>query len=385
MPRKAKKARRVQGTGSFFFSERLQKYIGRTIVGRNPDGSPKYVQRSAATVAQLQAKLDRVKPLTAESGVTLAAWLTRWLAESKSKPATRRNRSSMIRNHIIPSLGHLPVATVTARQIEVAASNWKLAATSARNGISVLGTAMRAAVRDNLRPDNPVRAAQKPKGKKKKIDPFTLDEVARIVEEAVRRPYTRAVALIAVTGCRSGEACALDVEDFDSHHETISITKTLDNCDRNVSGTPKSENGVRTIEIPAAPPAALAAIRAAAGKRRTGPLFLTSKGKRMIDHVLAENWRTLLKRLGIRYRGKHQLRHAWASHSLAAGTPAAEVAKYLGDTFETISKTYAHATGSVNAAAAFAGLFRGREGDRKVTAESGKVTNARESRMIPRK
>lgn len=387
MPKKShpKKTRRVQGTGAIFFSEALQKHVGRVIVGRKENGSPKYTQRSARTVAELQKKLDAISPAATAGGVTVAAWLARWLSEMRCKPGTRRNRMSLVAHHIGPSLGAFPVRSLTPRQIEVAASHWPLQPTSARHALSTLGTAMRAAVRAELRPDNPVRSAQKPKGGKKKIDPFTLAEVAAIAADAARRPNTRAIAVLAATGMRAGECLALDCPDFDPRAETLAVTKTLDNTDRHLSGTPKSENGVRTIRVPDAPAAALAALRAAIGARKTGPVFRTATAKRTIYKVLYATWQVLLKRLGIRYRGMHQLRHAWASHALDAGAPASEVAKYLGDTVETVIKTYAHATARVDAAAVFAGLFKGAGGDRKVTAEPAEPPNAKESRRKSRK
>jgi integrase len=340
-------------------------YVGRVIVGRYESGAVKYAQRSAATVEELRTALEDVKP--SAEGTTVGQWLDRWLREMKCKIGTRRNRVSLVTHHIKPSIGHLSVATVTPRQIEVAAAGWNLAPSSARNAVAILGTALRAAVRDQLRPDNPVRSALKPKVAKKKLDPFTLDEIERITQEAARRPHTRAIALLAVTGMRTGEALALDVTDFDPAARVLKITKTLDNCDRELRGTPKSPNSAREIEVPTDPLDGLAALQAARGDRAHGPLFLTGTHRRMVDKVLRSNWLTLLKRLGIRARGKHQLRHAWASHSLAAGVDVAEVAKYIGDTPKVVLETYAHATSTVNAAEAFAGLFRGRRGDAKVT------------------
>lgn len=384
MPKKRTGKRRVRGTGALFAApSRGGLYIGRVQIGRYPNGKPKYTQASAATVAALQAKLDAVKPPADDT--TLRAWLTRWLSEMKCKPGTRRNRESVVNTHLIPSLGHLPVATVTARQIEVAASKWKLEPTSARHALSILGSAIRAAVRHDLRPDNPVRAAVKPKGKKKKIDPFTLDEVERIVALAVQRPHTRALALVAGTALRSGECLALDVPDIDTKNWTVSVTKNLDSKNRNAIGTPKTENSVRVIEIPDAPPGVRQAVLDAIGNRTAGPLFLSARKLRMVDHTLTGNWKTLLKRLGIRQRGKHQLRHTVASHQLAAGVPVTEVAKYLGNTPQETLKTYSHATGAVNPAQVYAGLFKGRESAGRVTRESENVTKRKKTQSKRRK
>ncbi len=373
---KKKRLRRVKGTGSRFWNEARQCYMGRVVIGRLPSGGPKYATRTAKTETELERKLSLVAP--PGDATTVATWLTRWLKEMKCKPGTRRSRTSAVTHHLGPSLGHLKVADLTPRQVEVAATEWKqmkrgqlvpLAPTSARMIMGVLGTAMRAAVRARLRPDNPVNVALKPKGKAKKIDPFDRTEVQRIATEALNRPGTRAVALIAATGMRSGEVMALDVADWNDATEEVSITKTLDTSDRDLLGTPKSDNSERVIRVPGEPPEAIEAVRAAIGARRTGPVFRTASGRRTVYKVLSSAWTALLRRLSIRYRGMHQLRHSWASHALAACVDVAEVAKYLGNTVAEVHKTYAHATRATDPVAAMERFFRGGYGDNRVTPE----------------
>jgi integrase len=383
MARQKKPSRRLKNTGTVFWSPSRNRYVGRVIIGRYPSGKPKYQQVTADSTQGLRAAMECVEP--PKEGVTVAAWLDRWLAEMKCKPGTRRSRVAAVTHHLKPALGHLKVSELTPRQVEVAASSWPLKGTSARNVAAILGTALRAAVRHNLRVDNPVRAAHKPKAERKKIDPYTVEELATISRAAAQKPNTRAIAVLAATGMRVGELLALDVQDVDTSAWTVSITKTLDCADRDLRGTPKSPNSVRVIEVPEKPPEAREAIRAAIGNRTSGPLFLTGKGRRVIYKVLSKANETLLKRLGLRYRGVHQLRHSWASHALAAGVDVAEVAAYLGDTPKMILDTYAKPTGRVNAAKAFAGLFRAQRTDNSVTPESPKRAAPRKSQAKRRK
>lgn len=353
MGRRRKSVRRVSGTGSIWFHEGRQVWIGRAVVGTYPTGKPRYQQVSDPDQRKLADKLLLVRP--AGDGETVGRWLTRWLAEMKVKPATRRSRTSAVKNYLATDLGHLPVAELTPRQIELAANNWPLEPASVRQTVSILSTALRDAVRAGLRSDNPARDAKKPRSPKKKIDLFTPDELKRIVAEAARRPNTRIFALLAVTGMRDGEAMALDVEDFDPKSRILSITKTLGACRE--LGSPKSHNSIRDIRVPDAPPQALAAIRAAVAGRTTGSLFVTSTGRRIVYRVLYVAWAALLKRLSLRYRTPHQMRHSVASHMLAAGVPVADVAAYMGDVPSTIISVYTHPTG-VDAAAAMERLFR---------------------------
>mgnify|MGYP000724018317 CR=1 FL=1 len=156
---------------------------------------------------------------------------------------------------------------------------------------------------------------------------------------------------------RVGEVVALDVPDFDPTAGTVSITKTLTKqaAKGTTIGPPKSSNSVRTIRVPAP---ALPALVAAVGGRTSGPLFATSSGKRFPAQNIDGGLRRLLRSLGLPVRGSHTLRHAVASHLVAAGVPLADVARFLGDSVEVIVRTYLHAT-SADVAGAMEGLFGG--------------------------
>jgi integrase len=381
-----KKTRRLKGTGAVFFSERLGKYVGRVIVGRHPTGRPKYVQRSSGTAEGLNRALAEVRPPA--DGTTVGAWLDLWLKQLACKPATRRNRTAAVTYHLKPSLGHLRVAELTPRQVELAWQSWRqtrggaavpLHPNTARLYVTVLGVALRAAVRHGLRPDNPVASAQKPRGVKLKLDPFTPGELDRIATEAAARPATRVVALLAATGLRVGEALALDAGDFDPAAGTVAVTKTLDGADRSL-GTPKSANSTRTVRVPAEPPGALAALKAAIGRRTSGPAFLTGAGRRVVYPLVNRAWKRLLARLGLRHRALHALRHAVASHLLAATGDVAEVAAFLGDSPQMVLATYAHATKRSDPAAALEGVYRGLRSGAGVTSGGAKPPAAPKKR-----
>jgi integrase len=161
---------------------------------------------------------------------------------------------------------------------------------------------------------------------------------------------------MAAVGCRFGEALALDVTDYDPRTGALSITKTYDR--RHGVRPPKSENGVRTVTVPEE---ARPAFAQAAGGRRAGPLFAKRDGTRRHHRTLATAWRRLLAELGVRYRNPHQLRHSVATHWIAGGVGVGDVAKHLGDSVETVVRTYVHASGVDPAAAMDRVLRTGRK------------------------
>jgi integrase len=177
---------------------------------------------------------------------------------------------------------------------------------------------------------------------RKKLDPYTPDQLARAVAAAAGRPAAHCVALLASAGCRIGEACALDVGDLDPAGGTIAITKTYLPSYGGI-GPPKSPHSVRTVRVPAA---AVPVLIVAAGGRAAGPLFLTGGGKRMTPALAAKAWHTLARAAGLPTKNPHQLRHSVATAMIGAGVPLGDVAEYLGDTVETVVKTYVHRSGT---------------------------------------
>lgn len=337
-PKKTAKNRRASGTGSLFFSAARGLWIGRTVVGRKPDGSPLVVERSHAEQAEVVKRLKEAAPPGPE--VTIAEYAARWIKEMTLRERTIDSRANSVKHHIGPLLGGTRVCDLTTGQVERTARVWSANVPSpntVRLILDHLSALMSEAVREGLRADNPVKAVKRPKGVKKKIDPFALAELVRIVTEAGQVRRGRIVSLLAATGLRVGEALALDVTDYDPQARTVTVTKTQ--SIKGTIGPPKSENGRRTVEVP---PDAVPTVLAAVGGRTSGRLFAAASGGHLWHDGVSRAFDAVQKRLGLRRRNPHQLRHSVATHAIAAGVHIGNVARDLGDTPETIVKTYLH-------------------------------------------
>lgn len=368
MGKKAKThRRRIRGSGSVFFHTGRGVWVGRVIVGRKPNGRAKYAERSAPTVEALRVKLAKAGPPA--EGTTLADWLDRWLDGLRVRPRTKTIRQTVVRLYLKPALGHLAVGVLTHNHVEAACDSWltakpkPLAPNTARLCCAVLRTAFTAARRAGLCGTNPVSLAHIPRAPKVKVTPFTAGELSRIVKAATRTPPARALALVAATGCRVGEAIALNVEDFDGESISISRTQHQDGT----AGPPKSANGVRVVPVP---DAALKALRLAKAGRTSGPLFLTAGGQRTTHHLLRYAWVRLLKSLKLPYRSIHKTRHSVATVLLAGGYSLNGLAELLGDAVDTVVRTYVHPVKG-DARGALNRVFKGGEsvgaGKRKAT------------------
>lgn len=339
------RARRPRGTGSIFWSERRGCWVGRVPIGRGANGKTVYAERCDVSQARLVEKLKSVRPPGPET--TVGQWADRWLDGLGVRPTTKENYAGTVANYIKPALGHLRVSDVTAHAVEQAARKWArprgdLGPNTVRLALAHLSACLGSAVRAGLIPANPVRSAHRPPGKKKKIDPFTPGELARIVAEAMGRRTSRAVAVLASVGCRVGEVQGLDVSDWNPAARTIAITKTVAQKKAHGIGPPKSPHSVRTVRVPLP---AVPAIRVAIGRRKSGPIFATAGGLHPERSGIDRPFQAILKRLGLRRRNLHQLRHSVATMLISASVPIGDVAKYLGDTPDTIVRTYLHPSG----------------------------------------
>jgi integrase len=342
MPRKkaTKKTRGRRGDGSVFPDRRRGGYTAKAPVGRYENGKTKYKEVWAPTYAEAVAKKNAVLP--PGPGVTVAAWAERWLAGLDVRPGSLRQYTTSVRKRIVPTFGHLALDAVTLNMVKVAAKGWVTDETgpAAVNHTLAHGGAMYAeAIKEKLTTDNPFADCPRLQHRAKEMDPFSAQELRAIVGGWRKYACGPLLALLAGTGCREGEAAALDVRDYDPVAGTVKIARTWEK--RVGLGPPKSKHGYRTLTVPeAVRPAVLFAIRG----RTSGVLFASRTGSRYDNAQVYTAFGRLLDALSIRRRNPHQMRHACISLAIAANVPIANVARDAGDSVATIIRTYCHAT-----------------------------------------
>lgn len=328
------KHRRPRGEGSLFFSKSRKVWIGRVPIGKG-----KCRQVSHAKQAEcLRLMKEKGKP---DHNTTVAEWSVRWLESiSDRAPLTQDNYRRSVKYRINPILGPVRLRDLTTFAVQEAVRKWstKLGPNSVGVTVQHLGNLCQSAVRAELIHRNPVSAVKRPAKVTKTVTPFTPVELRRIIALASSNPRMRPIAVLSGTGCRMGELLALDAGDYHASSGMLTINKG-DRMSYGIGPT-KTANSVRTIRVPEA--AQQAAADAKAGRVR-GALWMVG-GKRQTRHQMNREWRWVLKACGISYRSPHSCRHSIGSVMIAAGASVADVAKYLGDTVQTIVKTYLHPT-----------------------------------------
>lgn len=353
MPR----SRRARNEGTAFYSESKACWIGRVVVGLQPNGKPKYREVGGQTQAEVLRKMKKVEADAGAGrldvdGMTFAKFIDHWL-NNVSKPSveatTWDSYERCVRLHLVPRLGGIKLAELRPLHVE------KFFADMQKDGVSggnakkiseVLGTALEHAVRVDVMRSNPAASVPKPKTAAIEILPFTVDEIAAIRKQATGHRLEALFALAIGTGAREGELLALGWEHVNFEAGTIHVQRTLATVENAfVLKKPKSTRANRVIELPSFAVELLAAHRkamVAQGNGRAATIFCTRKGNPIArTNFVRKVHMPLLEAAGVPYRKFHTFRHTHVSELLHRGESVVDVARRIGDRPEVILKTYA--------------------------------------------
>jgi len=290
--------------------------------------------------------------------LTIDAYLDQWLAEVAPtlRPRTLDSYRDQLRLHVRPSLGHVPVARLTAAQVQSLVNDQLEAGHSARSveyTHAVLRTALAKAERWGIVARNVARLADAPKVRRPEVRPLTPTEAGRLlasVQGQDRTLYLLALGL----GLRQGELLALRWQDVDLDAGSVRVTHTLQRLHgaAPVLAEPKTLKSRRSLSLPAPVLTALRehrkrqlAERLVAGEAwQDGEfVFCSAIGTPLESHAVTHRLVRQLAAAGLPRVTFHSLRHAAASYLLSAGVPLRVVQEVLGHSqLSTTADIYAH-------------------------------------------
>ncbi len=221
---------------------------------RDANGKP-WLDREAATSAlrEMVVKADKgdwIEP----SKQPVAVYMETWLDGLRLAPGTMSGYRGNMRNHVIPYIGSLPLASLTStrltklyRELEESGhrdrngerTGGPLSARTVRKVATMIGAALGAALDDEVRliERNPAVKAKPPTAKEAEANapemhPWTAEQLRCFLRWAKDRnhAYAHAYALwfvLAHTGMRRGEVLALRWRDIDLDAATISVRRSV--------------------------------------------------------------------------------------------------------------------------------------------------------------
>jgi integrase len=326
------------------------------------DGDGKLRTKTAESEGDAYKSLAILEQLIASNSLpkhrslipTTGEWLDAWYESRRVevRPSTLWGFETMIRNHLKPALGDVPLDVLTAQMVEGLYETLRreknLTEATILKAHCVLNHACKRAVRLGLLQTNPLTYVKAPRRKPVPIIALTLDEVQRVL--AVVRTLSaeeQSRWLMALRlGMRQGECLALTFSDIDWDRRSIFVSKTVNTLPGQgiVVGVPKSGLGTRILPLDDETYLALYRLRNERfGAMPNSPLFPSVEGvfrEASRDH---RAWKPVLKAAGVRSVSLHGARHAAATLLITAGVDVRSVQLLLGHSSPAFTlATYVH-------------------------------------------
>jgi integrase len=259
-------------------------------------------------------------------------WWTTVIADYGTKKGYR----STLDQVWIPALGDKAVINIRHSDIKAVIAQRVGAGISGKtvnNDLTSLRGILDAAVADGLIAVSPARLIKNLKHQKALPDPFTPEEVVRILADLKERAPVQVWAyfqFVLATGLRPSEMISVRWGKITWAEKTIRVDTAITR--RREKGTKTST--IREVDLQAPAMTALAVMKPFT--------FLVEADAPIFCHpVTGEPWRDdqyqrktyfhpCLKRLGIRKRDANQCRHTFATMSLMAGAKPAYIARQMG-------------------------------------------------------
>jgi integrase len=350
------------------------RWHGRVTVGVKDDGTPdrRHVGRKTRAevtkaVRELEKQRDSTGVRKAGQTWTVETWLTHWV-ENIAAPNVGENTIDGYRvavyHHLIPSLGAHRLEKLEPEHLERFYQKMQAngsAAGTAHQAHRTVNTALNEAVRRRHLTINPASIAKAPKLEEEEVEPYSLDEVQRLLAEATKVRNTARWVIALALGLRQGEVLGLKWEDVDLVAGVILVRRGRlrpryqhgcgDKCGRKPGYCPQKVNirretkdtktraGKRPVGVPEELLRLLKRHKEEQERERAlardlwvekGYVFTSPTGEPLNPNTDFHRWKDLLKAAKVRDGRLHDARHTAATVLLLLGVPDTVVDRIMG-------------------------------------------------------
>ena len=260
-------ARKGNGEGTIYFSEKLNKWVGQFTAGRKANGKINRKSVYGNTRKEVNEKLIKAQAEVQNNSyiekqdITVAE-LGQQVLELKFsanliKPTTYSTHYNTLQKIVNSSLGNIAVQKTEYYHIQnflTSENILNLSNSYIEKIVIMLNLIFGEAIKKDIIFKNPMLKVIKPKSNKKdkKIQSFTLDEQKQLIERLKGNKYEDIFMIAMFSGMRIGEILALFPEDIDLENKTIKINRCLTR-DKNskviLGDTTKTYESIREIPI----------------------------------------------------------------------------------------------------------------------------------------
>lgn len=346
--------------------DKLTGKKARTTVTTNTKKGVKIKAREAVNAFAANGYSVKEKPTITTYRELVALWWESY--KNTIKPNSQQTMEGIVRIHILPVFGDYKLEKLTTPIIQQQVNKWADKANKGEKGayanysflnninrrILQYGVTMQA-IKHN--PARDVIIPRKQQNKEHKVKFFSNQELKQFLDYLDNLDlssyenffdYVLYKTLLA-SGCRIGEALALEWSDIDLKKGIISISKTLNRYQE--TNTPKSKAGLREVDIDTATVSLLKEykkrqqIQAWQLGRSESIVFTPFTTKYAYACLLRKRLQGHFKTAGVPDISFHGFRHTHATIMLYAGIEAKDLQYRLGHSNISMTlNTYVHAT-----------------------------------------
>lgn len=363
-------AKRGNGEGTIYYSEKLNKWVGQFSAGRKENGKLNRKSVYGNTRKEVKEKMTKaLAEIQSNSYIEKSDITVSMLGEQLINDKHNANiiteatfgRALNTFNHIKNSdIADLKIQSVTAYELQNFINTKKDYANSYIDKIyEMLGSIFKEAIKKDIIIKNPLLSVIKPRSlkKDKEIESLTLEEQKAFVNELKDEKYRNIFLLALHSGMRIGEILALQPEDIDFKNKLLTIDNTLtkDKDGKVIIGeTTKTYDSTRKIPITSILEGILNDSLISYIPNNNNLLFCHSNGSIIAPSTINSQFKRVCKNAGIKVittkkkKGidlngndkfvnlkssrvnTHMLRHTYATRCIEAGVPAPVLQKLLG-------------------------------------------------------
>ena len=284
------------------------------------------------------------------------------------KPTSYDRLEATVNNNVIPLIGTISIANLTADDIQVFAINKLfddgLSYSTIKKAYDAINACCKFALINRIISYNPCQTVSLPakhKFDKSEIRFLTDDEILKFKEKALQSykngkpiyPLAYGYIFIVNTGIRLGEALALKWSDIDLTNKLLKVTRNVvmavDRESDSKKRVPieqdstKTESGNRKIPLNKTALSALQELKKIRYFGEDSYVMSTAYNEHNKVRNFCRTFETIIEKAGIEPCGIHTLRHTFASKLFRAGIDVKTVSELLGHSSTQVTyNTYIH-------------------------------------------
>ena len=299
-----------------------------------------------------------------DSKITISEWIDTWLEVyivPNVSPTTLSRYQGMIKRYIKPIIGHMQVQQLNTLAVQAWVNGLKIspssgkpmAAATVKHAYHVLKGCMDKAVLAGIIPRSPCVGIMLPKGQKKAAIIYDEEQIKQLIAVAKGTEMELVIDMELCLGLRRGELLGLWWQDIDWDKKQIHIIRNRVVVNgKSVVKEPKTENSVRTIDMPDQLVQKLKLHQWAcrANQQKLGTAYMETDyiivhpdGKPIYPEYLSQMLTKLQKKADLPQCRFHDLRHLCATIMLLQGVNVKVAQERLGHKdITTTMNIYSH-------------------------------------------